>query len=356
MRTTSAVAAHDWRTADPATRPTGDAAWTALGHAAALAQAMGLLDTDLARAAAVAGRPEAATQLARVQWPGLAAAAAAVRDLAERGPLHAVPDPAPRAPREVLLVASPEDLAPAAERLAHLVTTAASITPRDLQAVARAHAQATTAAAARLDAVLGHPAPSEQLALVAALADYARHLATAATAPRRTAALTAGDPRPLLQAGELARALAPGGRATTAPSAPGRQHAALTAYAHAAPRLTAALAAAATRELAAGRWLVPPGEDSPSRLTWVPPGEHADPPLRRTLAAAATDARLLVLAATRAVPKPAPAAAHLPGLDALTTAITTRQHTGPQPMSPAQPVAHRPQPPAVVRATPENGR
>jgi hypothetical protein len=343
------IAGSDWDGADPTTRPAGARAWTAVAATAALAEAVGRLDADLAASAVTAGREKDAELLTRGAWSGLSGTAAAVRALAERGDLPAPGDVAPAPSRGVVPVRTLADLPAATDRLAHLLATTKAISPRDVQQVVRAHARTTMAAAALLVATLPHPAPPQRLAVVESLVEHAHTLRAAGDRPRRTESVFPSDHRPLAQATEVARYLAlAGAGASTGTASPGRDAAVLVEYARAAAGVSAALARTARRQVQAHRWLVPPGEDSRSRLVWTrTTPETPAPPLLTALDKAGDHGRALAAAAaaagwSRGADQGAVAARGMPGTEALTAALAAARAAQGRPSSPAAAVGYRP--------------
>ena len=354
------VAAHEWSTAYPASGLPADAQWSAVARVAALTEGVLALTPDLAASAAAAGRPEIAQSLTGAAWSGLASTARAVQDLAARGPLPEVELTAP-ATRAVLPVRSLADLAPAAERLRHLVATTESLTPKDLQLVAGVHAR-TSATAARLLAVAAiGPAAPRLRPVVQGLARHARDLTDAVQRPRRVEGLYPGDPRPLAQAAEINRFVSSltAGK-IQAPS--GRHAGALVEFAKTAPEATAALADAAREQLAARRWVVPAGEHHGRDAFWatydfvVPTAITPTPPLVTALDAAVAGGRDLADAARVARPPAAVAAAAVAGQGtsgakelaaALAAHRTAQAQTRTRPAYPAQAAGYRP--PVPVR-------
>ena len=325
------LATHHWQSSDHATWPAARQGWTAVARTAALVEAVSLLDADLARAAGTAGRHDDAEALARARWSGLAGACATVRDLTGREPLAPLGDVAPTPRRALVAVRTLADLPPAATRLAHLLATTASLHPADVQLIAHAQARTSAGAARLLLQRTPHPAPRGHVDVAEALTGHAGALASAGSRPGRAESVHPSDPRPLAQATAIARYLATAGPdATTGPATPGRDAAAVLAYASAAAGATLALERAARGQMSAGQWLVPAGEDSPSTLVWIRPDRFTlDPPLLDALARASHSARVLAAAAPSAPNAAASTATAvamqgMPGVQALAAALTGR--------------------------------
>jgi hypothetical protein len=273
----STPAAHEWRhaarhalTADDDWRHgahppwTPARAWAALADVAALTEAVTVLDHDLAQAAGSLGRNADARALVSSAVSGLRRAAVEVQAHARFGPLTPADVESPRrTPHQVAIVRGDDDLAGAETRLVGLLSSARHLRPEQAVQVALGQARCATAVAELLRAkAAGGAAADGRVGQVAtALDGTARALAVAASAPAQAASLHRGDPRPLLQAGELSRYL-------RAPGATGgqRETAALVGFARALPDVLTTLFEVARRHTARGHWLVPTHEEA---STWA---------------------------------------------------------------------------------------
>lgn len=152
----SIVAADQWRTADPASRPRSHQAWSLMADVGAIGQGLAHLDDDIARAAT---RMSATVQTQLGTTPGvlsdrctaaatagLRAAGERTRHLAAQGPL---PDVAPlRQPfvRPAALKV-PDHVPLAQDATVELLDRAGTISPRDLTHLARVQARLSEHAA-----------------------------------------------------------------------------------------------------------------------------------------------------------------------------------------------------------------
>lgn len=246
-------AQHAWSAAAPDLNTPH--AWRALGAAAALTEAIGVLDTDLAGAATTAGRGEITTALASAAGLRIAGHETRLLAAAQPDPPDAttpppVPHPGPSVPPPgAVPVNTPRALPDAAVRLAALLTHTEVLTPRQISAAAQAGRDLSVLAAQAL------PEHREQLAALAQglHAATGEHRALAALVPA-----TRGAAAVEVQAGELHRftlgwlaAQRAGGAASHALDADiARQ------LAHHLSNLTAAITDAATRQVADRRWAI----------------------------------------------------------------------------------------------------
>ncbi|WP_340289783.1 hypothetical protein [Aquipuribacter hungaricus] len=255
------VAAHQWRTADPGSRPRAHQAWSLMADVAAIGQGLAVLDTDISRAAT---RMTAAVQAqlgtapgvlsdryAGAATEGLRAAGERTRHLAEQGPLPAVA-PLRQPTTRPHILRAPIDVPFAQDATAALLDRADTIAPRDLALLVRVQA-ALSEHAARLSPDPGLAAAARQHA---DLLDgtLTRELATVEPL---------SDQRPLQQA----RAVL-GYVAKLQPTHPhaGRVAAAI---ARSQPDIVDALHRAARHQLATGAWLVPNPNERHTSAIWV---------------------------------------------------------------------------------------
>ena len=253
------LADHDWREGrHPAWAPAR--AWSVLADAAALTEAVATLDRDLASTARSLGRDSDAAVLRGSAASGLREAAVEVQALARFGPLAAVHISSTRsALGQVVMIRSDADLPAASSQLFTALTGAAHLRPEHAVQIALSQARGAAVLASVLRTAPAAVNDRGVQQLATALQGAARALGQAATAPGRTASLRPGDPRPLLQAGELVRYLIrpDGGRR--------REMGALVEYARTVPDVVTALFDVARRQTTQGHWLVP---SHASATTW----------------------------------------------------------------------------------------
>ena len=270
------LADHTWREGTlPSWSPS--TAWAALADAAALTEAVVVLDHDLAAAARSLGHAKDAGVLQRSADSPLRVAAIEVQAVASFGPLTGVEVEVVSsrpAPGQIVPVARDGDLPAAQSRLFTALTRVRHLRPEHAVQVALGQARAAATIAAVLRA-----GPDEGVQrLAGALDQAARGLGGAAGGAGLTASLFPGDPRPLLQAGEITRHL-------TRPAHPAdRDPAALVDFARSLPDVVAALFDVARRHTAHGVWLVPTPD---AAMTWSPYGVGLWKPALLTTAPAA---------------------------------------------------------------------
>lgn len=305
-------------------RLSGETAWGAVADVAALAKTLVLLDDDLAQAAFALGWPDVVEALSRTNTHPLRIAADETLALAQAGPLSdgtvrrfAVP------PLRVLPISGASQLHAGQAQLARLLRHAGPMKPQHVEQIAIAQVRIClhTAQVAK---------DFGKAPLAAELQQHAQLLSDAVGTARSLASLTAGDPRPRLQASELLRAH----RDRDA------RPAQLEVYAARLLIVTKAIATAAEREVAAGRWLGPLRDHSVS-MTWAPLTRIGKAPqLTEALGEAARDGAMRISgwqanahsAARVGESAPRRALAHMP-----------RQHREPRPASPASassPLSH----------------
>ena len=318
------VAEHDWRTALPASRPTGDARWTETADIAALSEGLAVLSGDLADSLASAGRLTDADRFRRASTSGLASTAGAVRRLAQAGPTPAPADVTATASRRVIVVRDAEHLPAALHRLGHLLRSATDIAPAHVQLVARALATAALAGAQGLTAGV------ESTQAAGTLRRHADRLADVTASPRRVAALVPGDPAPLAQAQQIHQGIATARRNGWQPT-PEQA----VAIGRGVAEATDALDTVVGRQIAEKRWLTPKDGAQPGLPEWQPIAWPApEPELVAAVHAAGQQAR-----AIRSVLPDQPTATRWPApRQSLAAALALR--TAPvRPSAPSRPIA-----------------
>jgi hypothetical protein len=256
----AAVAAHDWQTATPGSRPRGEAAWSEIADVAALSESVAVLTQDLAAVAARTDRRGLADRLSDAATSGLAPAAVAVRTLAESGPTPRGGETVPTPTRLILRVRVPEHLPAGLDRLAHLIRTSSAISPIHLQLVARVLGAAARASGDAL-ADAGHAFDTA----ARSLREHAGALLAVASAPHRVVILEPSDPGALAQAQQLLDKLRDAARSgQPLPAALARD------IGRAASEATAALATAVDDQVRTRRWLTPSEAAEPHELAWTP--------------------------------------------------------------------------------------
>jgi hypothetical protein len=246
------VAAHEWSSSDPASRPTGEQAWATVADVAAVAEAAALLDRDLA-----AGRSGTKGPGAQDCWE-IAVAAEQVRQLAASGPLlSAQPlQPAPHLLRPVP-VRGIDTLAPALANVAALIVGARNLAPGTVGALAATHARTLHTLAGALAATGPPTQRAVRKQLAAALHHHADMLVNVQVAGRPLQSLDADDPRPALQMQAIRSGLRQLGASRTARLTFRHDQPALLAALAAALELGPAAATSVYAHIHAGRWLQP---------------------------------------------------------------------------------------------------
>lgn len=328
------LAHHAWVTSSPDSRPTGDAAWSALADLAALAEAAATLDPDLARAMTTTGRHDDATNFSAAAVSGIRVAAAESRSLATAGPLPDVEDVTAARSRPVAVHAA-EAVLVAQRRLALLLAQVEDIRPADVERVITTQGR-TALIAARL---------VEDPRLADELREHARVLAAAVDRPQRVASIGPTDPRPLAQARELLRYFA-----AAAPDS--HTSAAAVGFARGVAEVSEALSVVATRQTEQRRWLVPEPDHRPGRPIWTRSGAVGAPEPAMLMPLAAVAGAAVKVSEAAGPPTEGAALARLasrgvPPREALREALTARGC----PERPGR-VAQRSGPPSAPRPRP----
>jgi hypothetical protein len=246
------VVANDWLSSDPAYRPTGERAWTAVADVAAVAEAAALLDRDL-----VAKHVSLRQPAARDCWE-IAIAAEQVRHLAASGTLPPVRPLRPAARHlKPVPVRGIDTLAPTLANLAAIIAGAHSLGPGTVGALAATHARTVHTLAGAL-AATGPPAQrAVRKQLATALRNHASNLVNVQVASRPLRSLEADDPRPTLQMQQIRDGLRRLGAARTARLTFRHDQPSLLAALGAALSVGPAMAACACTQIQSGRWLRP---------------------------------------------------------------------------------------------------
>lgn len=226
----------------------GDGLWTLTAHAAALAGALCVLDSDLAQA----GQTHQARVLGHAASSGLRLVAAEVFDLAAAGPLPRV-QVYPR-PQRPLRVGAAEDVHPGQYRLALLVRrTGVPLHTDDLGLVVRTQFRAATAAAGVL---AGHDPDT-----AARLNRYAQALTLMPAALQQVQGLDERNPVVTAQARQVVAFVAAvaAGTGSGEPAGSARHEVAVQAalgFARAVPAVARAMSTAAQDRVRTGAWVV----------------------------------------------------------------------------------------------------
>jgi hypothetical protein len=239
------LAQYDWQRAAPQTRPTGDAAWSELADVAHLAEAIAVLDGDIADSLSAAGRLKEASDFRQAGRSGLRVVAREVRELASTGFLPEGPEVRATRHTRVLITTDPAELPASLRRLDDLVVGAHNITPVQVSMVSRVLAESASTAARTIEEI-GASGPAK------ALRQQAAQLAEASGLTRRVIALAPGETSVGTQAQvihDLLTRLQRRGNTLTADVA--------RAVADAVPTLTTSLTMAAEHQLRTERWLIP---------------------------------------------------------------------------------------------------
>jgi len=349
----ASLARHHWGLATPASRPRGDAAWSALDHTAALVGAVTALDVDLIASAERAERPQLATDLRQAANSGLSTAAASVHALASSGPLPDVADLKTPPVRQLLLVRDQSEVAPALRNLTDQLLAARHVAPGHVQLVAGVLARATLHAAVAAESAAPHRGGEWGPELAAALHEHGTRLAEVARTPRRVETIAPGDPLPLAQATEIVRWLT-AHPARPSVATPGRDLAVARDIAAAAANVSEALERVARRHHDGGHWVVPVEHAWSSAMPYdwrFSSPTTTTPPLVRDLAAVAEhviDLRSAVAEPANASSSTAIAQARqgMPATCELLSAIAVRAEAVGRPVRPAIALHERPPRPA----------
>lgn len=344
----ASVARHHWMTALPASRPSRDAAWSALDHTAALVHAVTALDRGLAATAQAAGRPGVAQDLHQASSAGLSAAAAAVRTLAAAGPLPDVTDLRQPPTRRLLPVRDVTEVTPALRNLHEQLLAARHMSPAHVQLTAGVLARVALHAAVLAETAAPHRGGEWGPELAASLHEHGSHLVTAARTPRRTETITPGDPLPLAQATEIVRWLT-AHPARPSLATPGRDLATARDIALATSNLTQVLDLVARRHHDDGQWVIPSEHAWSSALPydWRFSSPSAPtPPLVRDLTVAAEHATTLRHSAVPTIPATTTAAATarqgMPSTADLAAALQGHENAAARPRRPGLAALSRP--------------
>lgn len=293
------LAQADWDRSAAESRPTADFAWSEIADVAVLAEAVAVLDEDIADSLAAAGRWRDAVDFRAAARAGLRVTAREVFTLASTGPLPIAADPRPPTPTKVMIGLTPAALPEALGRLDGLLTATTQIPPAQVAAISRVLAETALSAAAALE--------SASPPVVAALKEHAARLAAVAGNARRVAALQPGDRKALAQAEEIHRFLTH--RRQRAEPLPIDV---ADGVARALPEVTASLATTAENQIASHRWVVP--QEGSTDVAWGPyRGLDDQPHIIRSLRHAVANNHALVsksgqLSPTAAAAGPVPRA------------------------------------------------
>jgi hypothetical protein len=274
------VAQHDWSTATPSTRPTGDRARGEIAQIAELTEGLAAAGEDLAGHLRAAGRTLDAARLHQACTSGLRVAAAAARQasLPEQPP--GLAELAHPPSRLVVIVRRPSHLPEALRRLAAHIKSATHLSPQHVQLIARATATAALASNRVLSAT-GRTEATE------ALQAHAHLLAQVTGASKDVASITPSDPAPLAQAQQIYLQLSRGNAVHLSAGDASK-------IGDTIPAVTRALADRATRELTRGAWLIRSQAVPGSALTWRRASTATESPLMLArLSAAATQAHVV---------------------------------------------------------------
>jgi hypothetical protein len=276
------IVTHEWTTSAPASRPTGEHAWTRIADVAALAQAAAAIDHHLIDA-------DAAPVKDLRHGVELELAAEYARRHATNGPL---PQPRPLQPAahrlSPVVVSTVTDLPGGLTRLAVLVKTSGHLRPDTIGALATAHARTLETLAAVLTATSPPAQRAGRRGFAAALNGHGQSLATVRTACRTLTSVDADDPRPADQMREVRTALRP---LADRPNQAADTTVQKTLLASLRPALAVTLAVdtAANSHIRSGRWYMPA---EGKLLRWAKISrEH---PINDALELAAAHARALI--------------------------------------------------------------
>jgi hypothetical protein len=276
------IVTHEWTSSDPASRPTGEHAWTRIADVAALAQAAAVLDRQLV--AADTAPPRVLGDSVEI---GLAAEH--TRWYATSGPL---PHPEPLRPQPHRLAPTPvrqlSEVPAGLNHLATLVTTAAHLRPDMIGALVTAHARTLDTLATALAATSPPAHQSGRRRFAGALRSHGQSLATVRLACRSLTSPNPDDPRPAAQMREIRSALRPLADKPDLASDVAHQKALLSSL-RPALAVTLAVDATASSHIRSGHWYMPA---EGQLLRWAKASK--DHPINEALDLAATHARALI--------------------------------------------------------------
>jgi hypothetical protein len=279
------TAQQEWQQSSAASRPFGPAAWSEIADIAAMAEAIGLLDGDIADSLNAVGRWREASDFRASQF-GLIDIAQEVRRLAATGPLPTGPELKPAAVERIVPITTPKTLPDALHALSTLVASANNLPPAQIEQISLIVAEAAKTAAA----ALRQPADTAPSALL----EHAKRLSAVTGYSRRIAPLRPGSGKALAQAQLIRQFIAKlNSRGVTLPPVVARNAASTL------PSITQALSEAADRQVKTGLWLLSREGNGP--LRWgVSLGSLDEPRMLDKLRRAASHAPHLAEAVDRA--------------------------------------------------------
>lgn len=198
LRIDAVVIAHGWSSAEPGSRPAGEAVRSAIADIAAIVEAGAVLDRLLATAYPGAAAVEFSAGRRR-DGLEVADAAAGLRRLVTRDPLP-VQEPlrSARGPLPIR-VRSVSETAPALARLGELVAAATHLRPETVAALAGAHWRTLLTVSDVVEKFVDGPRMGLEPGLAAELRDVAGTLRRLQPAARQVASIELDDPRPVRQ-------------------------------------------------------------------------------------------------------------------------------------------------------------
>lgn len=276
LRIDAVAVAHGWSSAEPVSRPAGEAVRSAIADIAAIVEAGAVLDRLLATAYPGAAAIEFSAGRRR-DGLEVADAAAGLRRLVTRDPLPAQePLRSARSPLPIR-VRSLSETAPAMARLGQLVADATHLRPEAVAALAGAHWRTLLTVSDVVEKFVDGPRMGLEPGLAAELRDVAGVLRRLQPAARQVASIKLDDPRPvrqMRQIRDLLRGYERSGGITTADSARP-----VLASVRPALACVSAFRDAVDRYIDAGEWYerTPVGPDP-----WRPTSPHSQIAFRDT--------------------------------------------------------------------------
>jgi hypothetical protein len=236
------IAKHEWENSLSASRPTGKHAHYELADIRALAEAVAVLNGDVADSLNAGARWMDAAEFRARQTP-LLVAARTMATVVNAGPrVRPVPDLKSRTVDSVILCRTPNDLPDAFHRLARIIATT-DVPPQHVDLIAGAISDASFSAAA----TLGTMQSPAHLPLI----EHATRLAAVAGTSRRIATLRPGSGAALAQMSSILKILKNPPRHNEA-----QARAMARDIAIGVPDITVELAASAKRQAEADKWVV----------------------------------------------------------------------------------------------------
>lgn len=246
-------AEQEWRLSTTESRPTGRAAWAEMADVSYLAEAVGLLNAEIADSLAEACNWSDASAF-RAGQSGLLETARQIQRLTASDPLPTRVDLEPLDTDEIVTISSQEMLPKALKRLPHLVLNSYDLPPGQLDLITYVTAETAKLTASSLGEISS--------AATNALQEQARRLSAAVGISRHLVPVRLGDGKAVAQAQRIRHFLIGLYRRGATLSPPVAHEAALAL----AP-ITQALTVTATEQVTSGLWMILREENETPRLS-----------------------------------------------------------------------------------------